>query len=412
MRVEPFPFLNLITPTRIAWTGDSTRLLVFSSGPARLHLVSPAAGTVRQLPAEGRTDLSFSADPGFAVAAQPGVLPFPTGLQWLNTETGRLTPLLSSESLLSYPAVSPDGSKVAYVANDSDYDLLEIPLDGSPIRPLLASRLAEHSVHFSPRTNEFAYVAAGEAPEVRVRQPSTLADRVVVSQPDFSAQAGMSRFAATAFSPDGTKLAYNRNFEIWISPSNGGAPAKLTQSSGEFGPEWSPDGAWIAFNYAQPTWRGLVKVRVGASDAEVRLREETCGEVAPAWSPDGAWIACGRSPAGLDLVPADGGPARALGGEYEPVAVWARDSNRLYVIRANDGRRELGELTWRSGAFRRIAAIPPDFVIRNNMSWAGRLSLSHDGASLVTAVARSTGDIWLLDGLRPPRTWWQRIVGG
>ena len=39
---------------------------------------------------------------------------------------------------------------------------------------------------------------------------------------------------------------------------------------------------------------------------------------------------------------------------------WSRDSTRLYVIRAVDGRREFGELTWRTGTFRRSAVIPPD----------------------------------------------------
>ena len=100
---------------------------------------------------------------------------------------------------------------------DLDYDLVEIPLDGSPIRPLLASRLPEHSVHYSPRAPEFAYTAAAGGGEIRIRQPATLAERVVVSQSDFPDQKGPGRFAAAAFSPDGTKLAYNRNFDIWIS---------------------------------------------------------------------------------------------------------------------------------------------------------------------------------------------------
>jgi hypothetical protein len=114
---------------------------------------------------------------------------------------------------------------------------------------------------------------------------------------------------------------------------------------------------------------------------------------------------------GLELVPANGGPPHPLGIQYEPVAAWSRDSNKLYVIRAAEGRRELGELTWRSGAFRPISRIPSDFLISNNMSWAGRLSLSHDGKSLVTAVSRATGDIWILDGLRPPQSWWRSLMG-
>src|SRR5204863_83067 len=83
--------------------------------------------------------------------------------------------------------------------------------------------------------------------------------------------------------------------QIFISPSNGGPAAKLGTDGG-FGPEWSPDGQWIAFNYAAPTWGGLVKARVGGDGSLVRLSEHGCGPVAPAWSPDGAWIACGRAP--------------------------------------------------------------------------------------------------------------------
>ena len=257
-----------------------------------------------------------------------------SGLEWLDTETGHLFPLLPSESALSYPSVSADGTRVAYTTGDLDYDLVEIPLDGSPIRPLLASRLPEHSVHYSPRAPEFAYTAAAGGGEIRIRQPATLAERVVVSQSDFPDQKGPARFAAAAFSPDGTKLAYNRHFDIWISPSNGGAPAKLTSAQGgEFAAEWSPDGAWIAFNSARPSFGGLVKVRVGAGESEVRLRAGPCGQVAPAWSPDGAWIArLVVSAMGLDPVPANGGEPLFLGSQYEPVAAWVRDSKRVYVI--------------------------------------------------------------------------------
>ncbi len=410
VRVEEFQLENLVQPTGLTWSADSTRILVYTSNPPRTHVVWLASGRIVTRPATGQTDVSFTNDSRHAVVAQPDLMGRRTGLQWFDTDTGQFTTLMPSESVLSHPAVSPDGSTVAYVTSDVDYDVMSIPLDGSSMRPLLASRLAEHSIHASPLADELVYVASADGAEIRIRQPATLAERVVVSASDFSEQAGASGFAAPAFSPDGTKLAYNRNFEIWISPSTGGAPAKLTKNVGEFGAEWSPDGAWIAFNWARAGLGGLVKVRVGAAEDVVRLRAQGCA-ASPAWSPDGSWIACGRNARGLDLVPAAGGPARDLGAEYDGVAAWARDSERLYVIRAVDGRRELGELTWRSGQFRAITALPADFAIDNGMSWTGRLSLSHDGKALITAVTRPTGDIWLLEGLRPPRTWWQRIVG-
>ena len=92
--------------------------------------------------------------------------------------------------------------------------------------------------------------------------------------------------------------------------------------------------------------------------------------------------------------------------EYLPWGVWARDSQRLYTVRVTNGHGKVGELTWRTRAFRRIGPFPTDFNISNGMSWTGRISLSADGRSLVTAIARQTGDIWIIDGLRPPRTWW------
>ena len=412
VRFEPFPLLHLVTPTRLAWAANSAELLVFTAGTAKIHRVSLRDQSVREFPVEGRLDVSWGLDPRFAVVARPTMTAARSGLEWLDTETGHLFPLMPSESALSYPSVSADGTRVAYTTTDLDYDLVEIPLDGSPIRPLLASRLPEHSVHYSPRAPEFAYTAAAGGGEIRIRQPATLAERVVVSQSDFPDQKGQGRLAAAVFSPDGSKLAYNRNFDIWISPSNGGAPAQLTsEQGGEFGAEWSPDGAWIAFNYARPSFGGLVKLRIGAGESEVRLRKGPCGQVAPAWSPDGVWIACGRQPMGLDLVPANGGEPRFLGTQYEPVAAWSRDSKRVYVIRASEGRRELGELTWESGHFRAISQIPADFEIGTVMSWAGRLSVSYDASALVTAVSRATGDIWILDGLRPPQAGWQALLG-
>jgi Tol biopolymer transport system component/tRNA A-37 threonylcarbamoyl transferase component Bud32 len=408
--VDVFPRLHLIQPTRLAWSADSTHLLVITPIPFEARVVWPNERRVTTFPILAPTDASYSRDGIHAVVARRGYGTTRLGLEWQDTRSGRLLPLVSSESKLTLPAVSPDGSRVAYVTNDTDFDIVEVPLDGSGGRPLLASRLDEHSVHVSPRSDEFAYVAAGQT-EIRVRQPSTLAERVVVSQADFGSPAFPVRFAGVAFSPDGTRLAYNAQFEIFISPSNGGPPAKLGKEDGAFGPEWSPDGQWIAFMYAKPTWGGLVKIRVGGDGSLVRLREGECGPAAPAWSPDGAWIACGRTPMGVDLVPANGGAPLSLGDHYLPWAVWARDSQHLYAVRVADGRRELGEIAWRSRAFRPIGPFPADFNISNGISWTGRISLSSDGRSLVTAIVRQTGDIWIIDGLQPPRSWWGRLIG-
>jgi hypothetical protein len=169
VRFEPFPLLHLVTPTRLAWAANSAELLVFTAGTAKIHRVSLRDQSVREFPVEGRLDVSWGLDPRFAVVARPTMTAARSGLEWLDTETRNLFPLMASESALSYPSVSADGTRVAYTTTDLDYDLVEIPLDGSPIRPLLASRLPEHSVHYSPRAAEFAYTAAAGGGEIRIR---------------------------------------------------------------------------------------------------------------------------------------------------------------------------------------------------------------------------------------------------
>ncbi|MGD0133011.1 MAG: hypothetical protein ABSE57_13245 [Bryobacteraceae bacterium] len=43
------------------------------------------------------------------------------------------------------PAVSPDGQRIAFSTGTPDYDIVSIPLDGSPLRPILATARIESS---------------------------------------------------------------------------------------------------------------------------------------------------------------------------------------------------------------------------------------------------------------------------
>src|SRR5690606_7625232 len=143
VNVEAFRLEHLVQPTDLTWSADGTRLLVYTSNPPRTQVVWPATGRIEVRPTNQATDVSFASDSRYAVVAQPVLMGRRSGLQWFDTDSGRFTPLIPSESMLSEPAVSPDGSTVAYVTSDVDFDVMAIPLDGSPVRLFLASRLAE-----------------------------------------------------------------------------------------------------------------------------------------------------------------------------------------------------------------------------------------------------------------------------
>jgi hypothetical protein len=197
-------------------------------------------------------------------------------------------------------------------------------------------------------------------------------------------------------------------FHLWV----GAHLYVLTDLDGYEGAvSWSPDGRWVAFNLGPRDGSGsqsLVKMRVGSCEEPIPLAKSFC-DFAPSWSPDGQRILCSARGV-LYTISADGGEPDFLGEEYEPLAVWSRDIRYIYAIRDADGRRQLGQLDWKGGAFQPIVDVPLELVIRDRSLYTVRLSLAPDGKSLATTIQKPSGDIWILDGFQPPPTLFQRLV--
>ena len=184
----------------------------------------------------------------------------PTG----ETRPRRLTTAVKWEA---EPAISPDGTLVAYVSySGADPDLLMMDTRGTV--PL---RLTEH--------------------------PS--ADRWPSWFPDGS---------AVAFASDrGGRSA------IWRVDRLGGQATFLVDEASH--PAISPDGRRIAFS--RPGSEGLRRIFVASLDAPAQARQVSHDETgfwdhdSPAWSPDGRFL-CFRDLGNLWVVASDGGPSRAL----------------------------------------------------------------------------------------------------
>src|SRR5262249_24909564 len=88
----------------------------------------------------------------------------------VDTESETAFALTDDDRREYHPSVSLDGKRILYTSGPVDYDLLEIPVDGSAPQPLLASRRLEAWGTWSPVSPEFAYVTdAGGELEIRVR---------------------------------------------------------------------------------------------------------------------------------------------------------------------------------------------------------------------------------------------------
>ncbi len=408
---------------RIAWSPDQSKILVWLQSPdstptSSIWLVSVSTGEAKQIATPSDTiwlNFSWLPDNRRAVVAWPRTdhVEDHTDLSILDTETGRRTLLMPSAEDMIDPSVSPDGKSIAFQTGRVDFDIMEFPLDGSPPHPLLATKQWEDGADWSPVAREYVYTS-GES--IWLRRSSEagrqMDSRPIVSISDFP---GLKyQLSSPSFSPDGSKIAYIANLthatNVWISSVSGGAPAPVGDFQGAVtGLTWSPDGQWIAVNWTPPQSGSsrLVKIRVG-TEQPITLAKESCS-FAPVWSPDSGRILCSMGDV-LYTIPAEGGQPEFLGKEYEPLAAWSRDIRFLYVIRTKEGKRELGKLDWRSGAFQPITPLPLGWTINSDFLGSARMSLTQDGKSLATTIAKNTGDIWILEGFQQPPSLWQRLT--
>ena len=107
------------------------------------------------------------------------------------------------------------------------------------------------------------------------------------------------------------------------------------------------------------------------------------------------------------LFSPDGKPPRALPGKDCGPFAWSRDGKTLYQVRFDAGafrnryRRGAGTKLRDLGDLEPYAGLSPGL----------RASLTSDGKSIVYTVNRLRQEIWILDGIQPPRAWWQRMFG-
>jgi Tol biopolymer transport system component len=331
-------------------------------------------------------------------------------------ENGNIEPVTVSSTEESYPAVAPDGHRIAFVAAPADWDVVEIPIDGGPMRPLISTPRYESWPAWSPLGPQLVYTASRNGLfELWVRNQQDGSERPVVTGRDFTN--GATYFLTeSSISPDGRWIAYQRNatdsVAIWLSAMEGGPPVPLAheQAVRQDSPTWSPDGKWIAYVSLRGDQWILAKARVGSDRPPMDLKEVVGNSVQ--WSPRGDWIACVTSN-GLDLVSPDGHMTRHLTGAAPFVEGWSKNGDLLYAIR-KDERRHLVffSIEIASGRELRITDLGPAPLVslpyRTGRASLRGFSRAPDGKSFATSILRPNSDVWMLDAFEP-RSFWDQI---
>jgi Tol biopolymer transport system component len=245
--------------------------------------------------------------------------------------------------------LSPDGSKVAYVADDGAWDLWVVNTDGTGHLRLTQNGEGYPSRHgsmsWSPDGSRIAFTSTAGVEVINAdgtgRNALTDAGGEPVWAPDGSTilflvwdfdtgerhiwrvssdGSGQEQltnsgfYSAIAYSPDGAKVLHTYSTEVgmpgWVAVMNADGSGQILLAEGG-GPIWSPDGSKIAFT-VDPGGPGsgcegrILHVINSDGSGDVTIATP-CNLWPRAWSPDGAWYAYFSYPDfEIHVVPVDG----------------------------------------------------------------------------------------------------------
>ncbi len=240
----------------------------------------------------GAVDLALSAS-GTLWYAAGGVGSAGTGEAVWVTREGQATPIPGVTGLLSDPALSIDGKRLAIGARELTSHILIKELDQGPLSKLTTG---------SNNNWRAAWMADGRS----------------------------VGFVSQAIAPNANRDAYQRL-------ADGSRPATLLLDlNGNVDKViFSRDGAWLLYQTGTfPGQRNLFARRLG-SDSSIALATSSADEMAPALSPDGRWLAYVSNESGAHEVyvrpfpnTADGRWQISTAGGAEPV--WAHSGRELF----------------------------------------------------------------------------------
>ena len=329
----------------------------------------------------------------------------PSRLYIADTVLNTLRPLSSGTTAQMYPAVSPDGARVAFTERRGDFNIIQVDVSTGGVTPFISTRRNEDMPAWALKSNVLSYVTDRTgAPEIWLHRPGR-PDTPIVTERDFSTGA-TSSFMCPSLSPDGTRLIFCRveadgkAVYLWMSSVSGGSPVRLTDSVdiSEHSGGWSPDGKWYVYLGAEG---GTVSVRrvltAGRATSEVLVPPvdwENNGFALPIWSPAGDWILYNNN--GWRLLALDGRTERDLG-LHATVCAFSHDSSDLYYVRQSVRGGVLATAPVFGGAERIIANLAEDQLPSSAYRPALRMTFSPDGQFLTFSAEESETDLWLME---------------
>ena len=278
-----------------------------------------------------------------------------------------LVPIATANAFILDPAVSPDGTKLAYIHQpppeiiddryDAGSDLWVADRDGGNARPVYEHAVPSQLVRFPQWLDDTHILAIVQEPEVRDGIST-----IVYALQDIDISTGERQpvredVLAFTISPDGQRVAYARLDRAFgetldavdLDGSDFVTLVPKEQDLAPFNsPRYAPDGATIAFASADQT----ILTPPAGRLASVRPQGRS-----PSPATDGL-------PQDIWIVDADGGTPRRAADLKEdvPALTWSGDGEHIYVL----GAAGLYDIDMTSGVTTRI----DEGVFHGQIAWA------------------------------------------
>lgn len=211
----------------------------------------------------------------------------------MNADGSNVQPVTDTFVAAVEPAVSPDGSRVAFWTTDGGVPhIYTVNLDGSDLTQM--TDFSSFGVAWSPDGSHLVFVANDQNEQDNLSDIfsldlSSLEITELLDTPTV-------RAAGARWSPDGTRIIFSSNVngqtDLYVMDGDGSNLTQLTDDPyDDTHPDWSPDGTKIAWSTCVESDNYDIWLMDADGSNKTGVLETEAEEEYPAWSPDGTRLA-------------------------------------------------------------------------------------------------------------------------